>query len=145
MSRQDELVDVGWVEAYLHDPQVVLVEVDENATAYERDHIHGAVYLEWRKGLQNPDRRDFVNKEQFKWPYAVVRRSGYRSSVAVNLLASSGRPVLSGLGGMTAWNTAGYSMMTGDSDQVDAGRSPDGYSATGIPAVDGRAPARQPR
>lgn len=45
MSRQDELVDVGWVEAYLHDPQVVLVEVDENATAYERDHIHGAVYL----------------------------------------------------------------------------------------------------
>jgi thiosulfate/3-mercaptopyruvate sulfurtransferase len=66
MSRSDALVDAAFVEAHLDDPKVVLVEVDEDTTAYEKNHIRGAVRIDWRKDLQDPVRRDFVNKAQFE-------------------------------------------------------------------------------
>jgi thiosulfate/3-mercaptopyruvate sulfurtransferase len=52
MSRTDVLVDADWVEAHLDDPKVVVVEVDEDTAAYDKNHI--------------PVRRDFVSKEQFE-------------------------------------------------------------------------------
>jgi thiosulfate/3-mercaptopyruvate sulfurtransferase len=45
---------------------VVLVEVDEDTTAYDGGHIAGAVKIDWKADLQDPIRRDFVNKEQFE-------------------------------------------------------------------------------
>ncbi|MDX6275073.1 MAG: thiosulfate/3-mercaptopyruvate sulfurtransferase [Frankiales bacterium] len=66
MSRTDVLVDADWVEAHLDDPKVVLVEVDEDTAAYEKNHIRGAVRIDWKKDLQDPVRRDFVSKEQFE-------------------------------------------------------------------------------
>jgi thiosulfate/3-mercaptopyruvate sulfurtransferase len=66
MSRTDVLVDADWVEAHLDDPNVVLVEVDEDTAAYEKNHIRTAVRIDWKKDLQDPIRRDFVSKEQFE-------------------------------------------------------------------------------
>jgi thiosulfate/3-mercaptopyruvate sulfurtransferase len=66
MSRDDVLVDTDWVEVHLKDPTVVLVEVDEDTAAYDRDHIPGAVRVDWKKDLQDPVRRDFVSKEGFE-------------------------------------------------------------------------------
>jgi thiosulfate/3-mercaptopyruvate sulfurtransferase len=66
MSRADALVDADWVEAHLDDPKVVLVEVDEDVSAYDTGHITGAVRLDWKTELQDQVRRDFVNKEQFE-------------------------------------------------------------------------------
>jgi thiosulfate/3-mercaptopyruvate sulfurtransferase len=66
MSRTDVLVDADWVEAHLDDPKVVLVEVDEDTTAYEKNHIRGAVRIDWKQDLQDQVRRDFVNKDQFE-------------------------------------------------------------------------------
>ena len=66
MSRSDVLVDADWVEAHLDDPKVVLVEVDEDVSAYDKGHIRGAVRVDWKQDLQDPVRRDFVNKEQFE-------------------------------------------------------------------------------
>jgi thiosulfate/3-mercaptopyruvate sulfurtransferase len=66
MSRTDVLVDADWVEAHLDDPKVVLVEVDEDTAAYEKNHIRGAVRIDWKQDLQDPIRRDFVNKDQFE-------------------------------------------------------------------------------
>ena len=65
MSRTDVLVDADWVEAHLDDPKVVVVEVDEDTAAYEKNHIRNAVRIDWKKDLQDPVRRDFVNQEQF--------------------------------------------------------------------------------
>ena len=66
MSREQVLVDADWVEKHLDDEGVVLVEVDEDTTAYDTNHIRGAVRLDWKKDLQDPVRRDFVNREQFE-------------------------------------------------------------------------------
>jgi thiosulfate/3-mercaptopyruvate sulfurtransferase len=66
MSREDVLVDADWVEAHLDDPKVVLVEVDEDVSAYDSGHIKNAVRLDWKTELQDQVRRDFVNKEQFE-------------------------------------------------------------------------------
>ena len=66
MSRSDVLVDADWVEAHLDDPGVVLVEVDEDTAAYDKGHIRNAVKLDWRKDLQDPVRRDFVDRRGFE-------------------------------------------------------------------------------
>ena len=66
MSRSEVLVDADWVVAHAGDENVVLVEVDEDTTAYDGGHIAGAIKLDWKKDLQDPVRRDFVNKEQFE-------------------------------------------------------------------------------
>ncbi|SDP61044.1 thiosulfate/3-mercaptopyruvate sulfurtransferase [Arthrobacter sp. ok909] len=39
----DVLVDAPWLEEHLHDPGLRLIEIDVNATAYDRGHIEGAV------------------------------------------------------------------------------------------------------
>ena len=65
MSRPDVLVDADWVEEHLADPGAVLVEVDEDTSAYDTGHISGAVKIDWKKDLQDPVRRDFVDKAGF--------------------------------------------------------------------------------
>ncbi len=66
MSREAALVTADWVDEHLDDDKVVLVEVDEDTTAYDKGHIKGAVKIDWKQDLQDPVRRDFVNKQQFE-------------------------------------------------------------------------------
>src|SRR5487761_763673 len=66
MSRSDVLVDAGWVESHKDDPGVVIVEVDEDTSAYDKGHIPNAIKLDWKKDLQDPVRRDFVDKAGFE-------------------------------------------------------------------------------
>ena len=66
MSRADVLVDGDWVEKNLDVDTVVVVEVDEDSQAYYRDHIPGAVALDWKRDLQDPLRRDFVDRAGFE-------------------------------------------------------------------------------
>ncbi|WP_395294841.1 sulfurtransferase [Kitasatospora hibisci] len=66
MSRSDVLVDADWVQARLDDPKVVIVEVDEDTSAYEKNHIRNAVRIDWKKDLQDPVRRDFIDQAGFE-------------------------------------------------------------------------------
>jgi thiosulfate/3-mercaptopyruvate sulfurtransferase len=66
MSRDTALVSADWAEKNLDAPGVVFVEVDEDTAAYDGGHIQGAVKLDWKTDLQDPVRRDFVNKAQFE-------------------------------------------------------------------------------
>ncbi|GAA4242556.1 sulfurtransferase [Actinomadura meridiana] len=66
MSRSDVLVETDWVESHLDDPGLVLVEVDEDVSAYDKGHIRGAVKIDWKTELQDPVRRDFVDKTGFE-------------------------------------------------------------------------------
>ncbi|HEY8475044.1 MAG TPA: sulfurtransferase [Natronosporangium sp.] len=66
MSRETALVTAEWAEKNLDTPGIVFVEVDEDTTAYDAGHIPGAVKIDWKTELQDPVRRDFINKEQFE-------------------------------------------------------------------------------
>jgi thiosulfate/3-mercaptopyruvate sulfurtransferase len=66
MSRSDVLVTADWVQEHLNDPGIVLVEVDEDTSAYDGGHIEGAVKLDWKKDLQDPLRRDYLDKNGFE-------------------------------------------------------------------------------
>ena len=65
MARSDVLVSADWAEQNLNNDKVVFVEVDEDTSAYDGGHIEGAVKLDWKTDLQDPVRRDFVDREQF--------------------------------------------------------------------------------
>ena len=65
MSRADVLVDADWVEAHNGEPGLVLVEVDEDTSAYDKGHIRNAVKIDWKKDLQDPVKRDFVDRDGF--------------------------------------------------------------------------------
>jgi thiosulfate/3-mercaptopyruvate sulfurtransferase len=66
MSRENSLVTAQWVEDNLDTDGVVLIEVDEDTTAYDKGHIRGAIKLDWTTDLQDQVRRDFVSKAQFE-------------------------------------------------------------------------------
>jgi thiosulfate/3-mercaptopyruvate sulfurtransferase len=66
MSRSEALVDAEWVEAHAGDPGIVLVEVDEDTSAYDKGHIRNAIKIDWKKDLQDPVRRDFVDRVGFE-------------------------------------------------------------------------------
>ena len=82
MSRSDVLVDADWVEAHKGDPGVVLVEVDEDTSAYDKGHIRGAVKIDWKQDLQDPVRRDFVDRAGFE---ALLSERGISNSDTVIL------------------------------------------------------------
>ena len=65
MARSDALVSADWAEQNLNTDKVVFVEVDEDTSAYDGGHIEGAVKIDWKTDLQDPVRRDFVDREQF--------------------------------------------------------------------------------
>ena len=66
MSRDSALVSADWAEKNLGAPGVVFVEVDEDTSAYDSGHIAGAVKINWKTDLQDPVRRDFVDKAGFE-------------------------------------------------------------------------------
>src|SRR4028119_863099 len=66
MSRNDVLVPADWAQEHIGQPGIVFVEVDEDTSAYDKGHIEGAFKLDWRTDLQDPLRRDFVDREQFE-------------------------------------------------------------------------------
>jgi thiosulfate/3-mercaptopyruvate sulfurtransferase len=66
MSRSDVLVDADWVEGHIGHPGVVIAEVDEDTSAYDKGHIASAVKIDWKRDLQDPVRRDFIDKHGFE-------------------------------------------------------------------------------
>ena len=65
MSRSDVLVNADWAEQNLNTDGVVLVEVDEDTSAYDDGHIAGAVKLDWTTDLQDANSRDVIDQESF--------------------------------------------------------------------------------
>ncbi len=66
MSRKDVLVTTKWALENLDTKGVVFIEVDEDTAIYETNHIRGAIRIDWKDELQDPIRRDFINKEGFE-------------------------------------------------------------------------------
>ncbi len=57
------LVTTSWVADNLNNPNVRLIEADEDVLLYEVGHIPGAVKLDWHVDVQNPVNRDFIDQK----------------------------------------------------------------------------------
>ena len=80
-AHPEVLVDTAWVAAHLDDPKVRIVEADEDPLLYEAvGHIPGAVKLDWHVDVQDPVRRDFVDKTAFE---ALMSRYGISNDTTV--------------------------------------------------------------
>lgn len=81
--------------------EVAVLDVRQPAE-WAGGHIPGATFV---TGGELPSRLDDVPDAR---AVATVCGSGYRSSVAASLLAAGGRRVVNVLGGMSAWDAAGF-------------------------------------
>ncbi len=79
-ANPDVLVSTDWVAEHLDDPNVRIVESDEDVLLYDLGHIPGAIKLDWHTDLQNPVARDFVDKAEFE---ALMRRNGIANDTTV--------------------------------------------------------------
>jgi thiosulfate/3-mercaptopyruvate sulfurtransferase len=59
------LVSTQWVADHLNDPNVRLIEVDVDTSAYGQGHIQGAVGVNWTTQLGDPVRRDIPTREDW--------------------------------------------------------------------------------
>jgi len=64
-ANPDSLVTTDWLNANLSNPNVRVVEVDEDATVYDKEHIPGAIAWSWSDDLHHPLRRDYLDQEGF--------------------------------------------------------------------------------
>ena len=78
----DVLVSTDWVEQHLQDPNIRLVEVDEDILLYETGHAPGAVKVDWQLDFWDPVMREFIGPEQFA---ALMGRLGITPDTTVVL------------------------------------------------------------
>lgn len=60
------LVSTDWVAEHANDPNVRIVESDEDVLLYEVGHIENAVKIDWQTDLQDQLIRDYIDKEKFE-------------------------------------------------------------------------------
>ncbi len=65
-ANPDVLVSTDWVAAHLNDPTIRIVESNEDQLLYPSGHIPGAVQVDWVADLNDPLRRDYLQREGFE-------------------------------------------------------------------------------
>ncbi len=79
-ANPDVLVTTGWVEDHRNDLTIRVVECDEDILLYQQGHIPGAVRLDWHTELQDPLKRDFLDKAHFE---QLMRAKGIGNDTTV--------------------------------------------------------------
>ncbi|HVB34452.1 MAG TPA: sulfurtransferase [Patescibacteria group bacterium] len=81
-AHPEVLVTTQWVSDHGRDPNLRLVEVDVDTSAYDQGHLAGAVGWNWQTQLQDGVRRDILDKTQFE---SLMSRSGITPDTTVVL------------------------------------------------------------
>ena len=79
-ANPDVLVSTDWVAEHLDDPNVRIVESDEDVLLYDMGHVPGAINLDWHTDLQNQVERDFLDKAGFE---ALLGKNGVGNDTTV--------------------------------------------------------------
>jgi thiosulfate/3-mercaptopyruvate sulfurtransferase len=64
-ANPDVLVSTDWLEEHVEDPNVRIIEVDEDTSAYEKGHIRGARSWNWTTDLHTKVGRDYLDRGGF--------------------------------------------------------------------------------
>lgn len=81
-AKPEFLVTTEWVAQHLQDPNVRIVESNEDPLVYPSGHVPGAVEIDWQRDLNDPVRRDYLQKGPFE---QLMRRSGITRDTTVVL------------------------------------------------------------
>jgi thiosulfate/3-mercaptopyruvate sulfurtransferase len=79
-AHPEVLVSTDWVAEHLDDPNVRIVESDEDVLLYEMGHVPGAINLDWHTDLQDQVKRDFLDKAGFE---ALLGKNGIGNDTTV--------------------------------------------------------------
>ena len=64
-AHPERLVSASWLADHLDDPNVVVVESDEDVLLYDTGHIPGAVKIDWHMDLNDALTRDYLDGAGF--------------------------------------------------------------------------------
>lgn len=62
----DRLVSTDWVAAHAGDPNVRIIESNEDTLLYATGHVPGAVHVDWTSDLNDQLRRDYIERAGFE-------------------------------------------------------------------------------
>ncbi|HEX9731243.1 MAG TPA: sulfurtransferase [Thermoanaerobaculia bacterium] len=79
-SRPQVLASTDWVAEHLDDPGVRVVESNEDPLVYPSGHVPGAVEVDWTRDLNDPLRRDYLDRDGFE---RLARRIGITPETTV--------------------------------------------------------------
>ncbi len=65
-AHPEVLVDTAWVAEHLNDPNVRIVESNEDILLYDQGHISGAIKIDWVADLNDQVVRDYLDREHFE-------------------------------------------------------------------------------
>ncbi|MCA1671231.1 MAG: sulfurtransferase, partial [Actinobacteria bacterium] len=60
-AHPERLVTTEWLSRHLDEPDLAIVESDEDVLLYDTGHIPGAVKVDWHTELNDPVTRDYVD------------------------------------------------------------------------------------
>lgn len=81
-SNSQVLVSTEWAAEHLNDPKVRIAESNEDPLLYTSGHIPGAVEIDWTRDLNDPIRRDYLNRAAFQ---NLMRRIGANRDTTIVL------------------------------------------------------------
>ena len=79
-AHPEALVSTAWLAEHLQDPQVRIVESNEDPLVYPAGHVPGAVEIDWTRDLNDPLRRDYLDGDRFA---ALASRHGISPATTV--------------------------------------------------------------
>lgn len=79
-ANADKLVSTDWVAEHLNDDRVRIIESNEDPLLYPSGHIPGAVEVDWVKDLNDPLRRDYLDRGGFE---SLAGRIGIKPDTTV--------------------------------------------------------------
>ena len=79
-ARPESLVSTEWLAKHIDDPNIRILESDEDVLLYDTGHIRGAQKIDWHEDLNDPVQRDYVSQEQFE---KLLRSKGIDENTTV--------------------------------------------------------------
>jgi thiosulfate/3-mercaptopyruvate sulfurtransferase len=79
-ANPNVLASTSWVAEHLNDPSIRIIESNEDPLLYATGHIPGAVEVDWVKDLNDPLRRDYLDRVGFE---ALMSRIGVTPEMTV--------------------------------------------------------------